>query len=78
MQFPSAKVVAAVIGAILSTAAVVLASDGMPTDLVGWLAFAGKVAGSGAVVGALGYAKTETNPPAELVARIRAQAPAER
>lgn len=72
MQFPSTKVIAATIGAVLTTAAVVLASDGMPVDLAGWLRFAGKVVGSAAVVGALGYRKTETNPPAKLVASIRA------
>lgn len=72
MQFPSSKVTVSVLGAVLTSAALLIASDGVPTGLVGWLAFAGKVAGSAAVVGALGYGKTETNPPAKLVASIRA------
>lgn len=62
MQTPSAKVIAAVIGAVLSTSAVVIATDGLPTGLAGWLGFAGKVLGSAAVVGAFGYQKRETNP----------------
>ncbi len=72
MQFPSSKVVVATSAAVFTTAAVVLADDGLPVGLAGWLRFVGKVLGSAAVVGALGYRTSETNPPAQLVADIRA------
>lgn len=72
MQFPSSKVLVSIIGAVLTSAALLISSDGVPTGLAGWLAFAGKVLGSAAVVGALGYGKNETNPPVKLVATIRA------
>lgn len=74
MQRPSAKVLFAALGALATAAAVVLGSSGLPTDLVGWLRFVGQVLAVAAGAAGLGYVKTETNPPAELVARIRAQA----
>ena len=72
MQLPSMKVVFTAAGALVAAAAVVLRHTGLPTDLVGWLQFAGEVLAIAAVGAAAGYTKTETNPPAELVARVRA------
>ena len=74
MQTPSLKVVYTALGALVAAAAVVLGHTGLPTDLVGWLRFIGEVLAVAAAGGAVGYVKPETNPPAELVASIRAQA----
>lgn len=75
MQLPSMKVIFTALGALVAAAAVVLGHTGMPTDLMGWLRFVGEVLAVAAAGGAVGYRKTETRPPAELVARIRATDP---
>lgn len=73
MQFPSSKVVFATLAALVSAAAVVLGSNGIPTDVVGWLKTIGAILGVAAAAGGAGYAKTETNPPRGLVEAIRAR-----
>ncbi len=73
MQFPSMKVVFATLGALVSAAAVVVGTNGIPTDTVGWLKTIGAVLAVAAAAGGAGYAKTETNPPQGLVAAIRAR-----
>lgn len=72
MQFPMIKLVFATVAATCSAAALVIGANGIPTDLVGWLKTIGAVLAVAAATGGAGYAKTETNPPASLVARIKA------
>ena len=72
MQLPSSKVVFATLAAVATAAALVLTETGVPTGLVGWLQFAGKVLAAAGVVGGAGYTVTENRPPSEPVARIRA------
>lgn len=73
MQFPSSKVVFTAAGAVVAAIVVVLGHTGLPTDLLGWLRFAGEVLAILAAGGTAGYRKAETNPPAQLVAAIRAR-----
>lgn len=73
MQFPSSKVVFAILASLAFTAALVIGESGMPDGIIGWLIFTGKVFAGGAAVGGTAYLKTETNPPRQLVAAIRAR-----
>lgn len=73
MQFPSSKVVFAILGALVSAAVVVIGANGVPTTLIDWLKTIAAILSVAAGAGAAGYAKTETNPPRQLVAAIRAR-----
>lgn len=75
MEFPSAKVVFATVGAFLSASVAVLSTFGIPSDLIGWLKVAAAVMAVTASTLGFGYTKAETNPPKELVAQIQRATP---
>ncbi len=71
MQFPSSKVVFAVLAALASASAVVIGANGVPTTHVDWLKTIAAILAVAGSVGGASYAKTENRPPTQLVNRIK-------
>lgn len=61
-RVPSAKVVFATVGALVSAAVVVIGANGWPATALDWLKTIGAVLAIAAGAGAAGYAKVETRP----------------
>ena len=59
---PAANVITAPVLAFIGGVDLAIVDDGVPADLNGWIVLVAKAVGLSGLVGAGGYAKTETNP----------------
>ncbi len=71
MRLPiSSKVLAAMVTALLTTAAMILNDEGMPVDRAGWTRLITRVVGAAVAVAAAGWLKAENNPAPSAVAAV--------